>query len=523
MSALPIRPADQIVVGLGFLLLIVIGLLCARRSQTAEGYFLAGRSMPGWAVGFSMMATIVSSMTFLALPAFAFGESNWRNCLAHFTYIPAIVIAIFLFIPFYRRSRVSSAYEYLERRFGLWARLYAAASFVLFQFFRTGIVLYAVSLAIQSMLQLEADCLPWIICIAGTIVSIYTIVGGLQAVIWTDVFQGIALIAGGFICFPIIVMQLPGGFGQLLQVAVEDDKFNLGSTELTLAGKTVWSYLLAEFVLFMQLLGTDQTNVQRYAAAKSDQAATRAATFGCLLAIPTWTYFLFVGTCLYVFVKVVPDTGLEGLTADEVFPRFILTQVPAGLAGFMLTGLFASAMSTLDSSINAVAATVTIDFYKRLWSRQRDSRHYALVGKMISLLFSIAMISTACAIYYTRSSETLDDLQRTLLSIFSGGLLGLFLLGFLTLRVDGRSALVATIVTTFSVGGWLWVDSAVADCFFPFRKVQMPDKLWVGTLANTLLFALAYGASWIVVNRHDRPLNGLTIWTTTKQHPATEE
>ena len=511
MPELPLRMLDQIVIGLGFVLLLIIGGVCSRRGQTDEGYFLAGRSMPGWAVGFSMMATIVSSMTFLALPAFAFGEGNWKNCLSLFTYLPAILVAIYLFIPFYRGSRVSSAYEYLERRFGLWARLYAAGGFVLFHFFRTGLVLYAVSLAITSIFQMDKGSVPQVIVLAGLLVSAYTIIGGLQAVIWTDVVQGIALIVGGLLCLPIIVWQLPEGFGQIFSVAQSDNKFDLGSTDFTFSGQTLWAYIFAEGMLFLQFLGTDQTNVQRYCAARGDRAASRAVVIGCCLAIPTWLYFLFLGTCLYVFVKVVPGSGLAGLDPDQVFPRFILTHVPAGVAGFVLTGLLASAMSTLDSSINAVAATFTTDFYKRLWDGGRDARHYAIVGKLVSLLFSVVMIATACAIYYARASQTLDDLQRMLLSVLSGGLLSLFLLGFLTRRVESMAALVAVGATVVCISGWLMIDFSMARGFLPAAK--LPDKFWMSTFANALMFGVGYGASLLIGSRHDRDLTGLSVWT----------
>lgn len=522
MTGLPIRLADQIVIGIGFVLLLIIGGLCSRRSQTDEGYFLAGRSMPGWMVGFSFMATIVSSMTFLALPAFAFGDGNWQNFLSHFTYILAIMVAIYLFIPFYRASRVSSAYEYLERRFGLWARMYAAAAFVLFHFFRTGLVLYAVSLAITSILQLDDKSLPMIVVVAGVLVSAYTIIGGLRAVIWTDVLQGVALIGGGLVCVPVIVSQLPGGFEQLLSVAMENNKFDMGSAEWTFKSKTIWAYVFAEFMLFMHMLATDQTCVQRYAAAESDKAASRAAIIGCCLAIPTWCYFLFLGTCLYVLVDVVPDTGLERLKSDEIFPRFILTHVPPGFAGLVLTGLLASAMSTLDSSINAVAATITTDFYKRLWVKGRDAGHYANVGKLVSLLFSVVMISTACAIHYARANEMLDDVQRMLLSVVSGGLLGLFLLGFVTRRVDSRAALVAVLTAVAFVVGWLVLDTVPVRTAFPKIAQAMPHKFWVSTFANLLLFGVGYGVSLFIGSRNDRDLNGLTIWSTDRRAIASQ-
>lgn len=511
--------ADQIVIGLGFVLLLVIGGVCSLRGRTDEGYFLAGRSMPGWVVGFSMMATIISSMTFLAIPAFAFGDGNWKNCVAHFMYVPAILVAIYLFIPLFRGTHVSSAYEYLERRFGLPTRMYAAGCFVLFHLFRTGIVLYAVSLAIRSIFKIDDEAIPHIILEAGLLVSAYTIVGGLQAVIWTDVVQGIALIIGGLLCLPIIVSQLPGGFGQLFSVAVADNKFELGSTAFTLGEKTLWAYILAEGMVFLHMLGTDQTNVQRYCAARSDKDASRAAVIGCCLAIRTWTYFLFLGTCLYVFVKVVPDSGLQGLDPDQVFPRFILNEVPPGVAGFVLTGLLASAMSTLDSSINAVSATLTTDFYKRLWVTDRDARHYANTGKLISLLFSIFMITTACGIYYARASETLlDDLQRTLLSVLSGGLLGLFLLGFVTRRVDSRAALIAIFVTVAGIAAWLLVDSGMTEGLIPGLADRLPDKYWLSTFANLLMFGIGYGASLVIGSRSDRDLKGLTVWSTSANH-----
>lgn len=512
MPGLDIRIADQIVIGVGFVLLVVIGAVCSRASKTDEGYFLAGRSVPSWALGFSLMATIVSSMTFLALPAFAYGDANWRNCLAIFTYIPASLVAVSLFIPLYRAAHVISAYEYLERRFGLWARAYAAAVFVLFHFFRTGLVLYTVSLAIQSILQLEDEALPTIIIAGGLLVSLYTVVGGLKAVIWTDVFQGIAFIGGGLICLPVIVSQLSGGFAELFSVAAADNKFDLGSFEFTLTEKTTWAYMLAEFLIFMHLLGTDQTNVQRYCAAASDKGASRAAVIGCCLAVPTWTYFLFLGTSLYVFVKTVPGTGLEGLAADQIFPRFILTQIPAGFAGFVLSGLLASAMSTLDSSINATAATVTTDFYKRLWVKDRDPRHYANVGKLVSLLFSAAMITIASGIHLFRASETLDDLQRTLLSVLGGGLLSLFLLGFVTLRVDSRAAFIATLTTIVSIGGWLFLDTPLGIHLFPNLAEAMPDHFWVSAFANCVLFGVGYGISVLIGSRHRKDLAGLTVW-----------
>ena len=206
-----LRWPDIVVIGLNFLLLVGIGIYCSRKNVSSEAYFLAGRNMPGWVVGFSLMATIVSSMTFLALPGFTYKE-NWRYMPSHFTYLIAVWLAVLFFMPLFRRGHVRSAYEYLERRFGTWARLYAAGGFVLFQMFRLGVILYAVCLPIETM---SGFSMPWVILFFGIVVASYTILGGLEAVIWTDFIQGIALIVGGLICIPIIIGLLPGGTDQL--------------------------------------------------------------------------------------------------------------------------------------------------------------------------------------------------------------------------------------------------------------------------------------------------------------------
>ena len=201
-----LRWPDLVVIGFNFLVLVGIGVYCARKNVSSEAYFLANRSMPGWVVGVSLMATLISSMTTLAIPGFTYKE-DWRYMPAQFTYLIAVWLAVLFFMPLFRRGHFRSAYEYLERRFGTWARLYAAAGFVLFQMFRLGVILYTVCLPIETMRGIS---LPWIILFFGIAVATYTILGGLEAVIWTDLIQGIALMAGGLVCLPIIIGLLPG-------------------------------------------------------------------------------------------------------------------------------------------------------------------------------------------------------------------------------------------------------------------------------------------------------------------------
>ena len=503
-----LRSADLLVILLNLGALIAIGIYTSRKSQSSDAYFLANRSMPGWVVGISLMATIISSMTFLAMPGFAY-QQDWRYIPGHMTYLIANGAALFLFMPFFRAGRFRSAYEYLEHRFGRWARLYAAAGFILFQMFRLGVILYAVSLAIETLSGLS---LPWIIVIFGVLVAFYTTAGGLEAVIWTDVLQGFALVGGGLLCVPIVAGLLPGGFEQILVEAQAADKFSVGSTAFSWTEKTLWVNTLLYFFLFLQILSTDQMTVQRYSAMKTDRDARTGVILGGFSTVGVWLYFTFVGTSLYVFYNHFPTSALEGLQPEQVFPYFILTQMPAGLAGLIISGLLAAAMSTLDSSINASSATVTTDFYRRFFAPNREERHYVTVGRWLSVFFGAIMIGAALLIYFTRT-QTLMDLQSLIMSILSGGLLGLFLLGFLTRRVGSRAALGATLTVLLLICVWVFVGSEAGARLWPTLNALFPDRFWIIVLANLLLLGLGYLISFFLREDPDRDLTNLTIWT----------
>lgn len=502
------RLADLIVIGLNLVVMVCIGVYCARKSKSSDAYFLAGRNMPGWVVGLSMMATIVSSMTFLATPGFTYAE-NWRYVPPLFTYLLASIPGLFLFMPLFRKGNFQSAYEYLEKRFGTWARLYAGAAFVLFQMFRLGVILYAVCLPIETMTGFS---LPWIIVIFGVLVASYTIAGGLEAVIWTDMIQGFALILGGLICLPIIFNMVPGGFEQIIGEAYADGKLSIGSTALNFSEKTVWIMVLMHLFHFTQYMCVNQMTIQRYAAIKTSKEAKKGIVLSAVTTVMVWVFFSFIGTALYVLYKHSPRPELETMLPEQVYPFFILSHVPAGVAGFVMSGLLAAAMSTLDSSINASASAVTTDFYRRLIAPSKREQHYVSFGRWISGGFGVVMIMLALVIHFTRT-ETLQDLQATLISVMSGGLLGLFLLGFLTKRVDSKSASIATIWTVLGVFLWLFFDSEIGRQISPGISHILPDKFWIIVLANSFLFLLGIGISCLSGRRALRDLTDLTVWT----------
>ena len=502
------RWPDLLVILISLGVMVAIGVYCARRTSSADGYFLAGRNMPGWVVGFSMMATIISSMTFLAIPGSTFHE-DWRFMPAHFLYFIPAAVAYAVFMPFFRRGHIRTAYEYLELRFGAWARVYGAVAFLFYHMFRTGIILYVVSLAFQRMSGLE---LPYVICFFGVLVAAYTIAGGLQAVIYTDLLQGIALIVGGLICTPIVAMSLDGGMGQIFSEAAADGKFSVGSLAFSLDEKTMWVIILVYQFQFLQLVCTDQSMVQRYLSMKTDREARQGFVLGTILTVPVWLYFAFIGTALYVFYKNFPTTALDGAEPEEVFPYFILTQVPAGVAGFVIAGLLAAAMSTLDSSINASAGTLTNDFYRRFLPTDRDERYYLRLGRWFSVLFSIVMIGVALLIHFMRT-ETLMDVQTVVYPVVSAGLLSLFLLGFLTVRVGSPPALIATVLTVLLVAGWVVLTTEWGQQSYPAVAARLPNKFWIGVVPHVFLFAVGYLLSLVLRRNPDQDLGNLTIWT----------
>ena len=224
------------------------------------------------------------------------------------------------------------------------------------------------------------------------------------------------------------------------------------------------------------------------------------------------TCYAFVGTALYVLYQQFPEPAVANVLPEQVFPYFILTRVPAGIAGFVIAGLLSAAMSTLDSSINASAATVTNDFYRRLMAPDRSEAHYLKVGRWLSAVFGVIMISLALMIHFTRT-QSLMDLQTLMISIMGGGLLGLFLLGFLTRRVDSRVALIATACTVPSVCIWVFADSETGQRLVPSLAQVLPDKFWISILSNVFIFALAYGLSLLLTGRRKKDLTDLTIWT----------
>jgi SSS family solute:Na+ symporter len=518
MDNVVLRPLDLFVILCFLAVCIGIGVYCARRSKSADSYFLAGRKMPGWVVGFSLMATLISSMTFMASPGFAYVK-DWRYMPNSFLFIIPIMLGMMIFMPIFRRANISSAYEYLERRFGRWARVYAGVGYILMQIARLGLILYTVSLAVHVMLGPNLGntiTMDWVIIILGVVVAVYTIAGGLEAVMWTDLLNGFSLMIGGLICLPIVLSKVPGGLGEVFSVAQANGKLIPKEIlEFSFSKETVWMLIMP--MIFNGLWCTEQTTVQRYIAPKTEKEAKKAMLVSFFTVVPVWVYFTFIGTAIFVFYQANPNPliGEIAKEPEKILPFFILTQVPTGLAGFVIAGLIAAATSSLDSSINACASTLTNDFYRITHEQDKNERHYLVFGRWASVAFAAIMILLALFIHWTRT-RTVQDIQAILGQVLTAGLFALFMAGLITRRIGNKAALAATICTVVTACVWLFLDSAYGHQLFPGIAAHLPVMFWFGSLLNIQLFLLALIFSRLFKGQDKKDIQNLSLFTMDK-------
>jgi SSS family solute:Na+ symporter len=416
-----------------------VGVYFATRNKSTEDYFLGSRSFPGWAIGLSMLGTSISSVTFLALPAAAF-VLDYRNIVPNLMLPFVAVAAIFIFIPIFRKGRITSAFEYLETRFGHLIRLYASLSFIVLQLLRLSTVLYLVSIPVAI---LTGQSIILVIVVGGIFIGFYTVLGGFEAVIWTDVVQTLILLLGGILCFISIMTALPEGLSQIFEIGSANDKFSIGPIKWGLNERTFFVMAIMGLIGFTTEYSSNQNVVQRYLAAKSMREARKATLLCAIMSVPMWLLFFFLGTCLFVYYKVYPSATVSDMNADQVLPYFILTKIPSGVAGLIVAACLAAAMSSLDSSINSIATIFTVDVLKRYLAKGASDAYYLSKAKLISIAAGILMIAGAIGFHYIKR-ESMVDLGFILNSVFGGCVLGIYMLGFFAPKVGYNAILTGT-------------------------------------------------------------------------------
>ncbi len=484
---------DHAVLIIYVLAVVAFGAVFYRRAKSAEGFTSAHHRLPGWVVGLSIFGTYLSSISFLALPGKAYA-SNWSAFAFSLSLPIAAYVASRWFVPLYRSSEDISAYAYLERRFGVWARLYAATFYLLTQLARMGTIMFLVALALERLTGWD---IITIIIVTGMLVTLYTVIGGIEAVIWTDAMQSVILTLGALACVLLLVFNMPEGPGQLFSIAQNAQKFSLGSFAADLTAPTFWVIFIYGVVINLQNFGIDQSYVQRYHTAKSTRAAQQSVWIGALIYIPVSLMFLFIGSALFSFYAaqpgLLPGTLKSAAVADRIFPYFIVTNLPHGITGLLIAALFAAAMSSIDTSMNSSATILMSDVYKRFIKPAANDKQCLRFLRTATIILGV--LGTAMALLMISIKNALDT-WWILAGIFSGGMLGLFLLAALSRRARSPQAIIGMVI------GLLVIIWAVFS--------QKWGVSWANPLhgfMTTVIGTLAIFLTGIVLSRHKQRMS----------------
>lgn len=472
--------ADLVIFIVYLLGIVVFGASFYNRERTSADYSTGSGTLPAWAIGLSIFATFVSSISFLALPGIAF-LSNWNAYVFSLSIPVAIFMAIKFFIPLYRKVGSPSAYTYLEERFGPWARMYVASFWLLTQVMRVAVILYLLALPMYVILEWDMRI---IILITGISVMIYSIMGGIKAVIWTDAIQAIILITGALVSLGIIMFSLPEGPLQYFEVAHQHGKFSLGNFGLNLTESTFWVVFIYGIFINLQNYGIDQNFIQRYMSARDEKEAKSSAFGGGLLYVPVSLLFFMIGTGLFVYYHVFPEAlpaeFNESGMSDSVFPYFIVNVLPVGITGLLIASVFAAGMSTISTSLNSGATVILTDFYTRIKKKVSEKEKV----RVLYIASAIICILGIFISFFIIRVESALDIWWNLAGIFSGGMLGLFMLGYFSRKVSNVPAIIGVVIGLLVI---IWMSLSPVYFTGGLESYQNPLHSYLTIVIGTLV------------------------------------
>ena len=488
-------------IGIYLLSMIGVGIYFSRKNNSSEQFTTASGQIPGWALGLSFYATFLSAITFLGDPGKSFG-SNWNPFVFSLSIPLAALVATKLFVPFYRNGVAISAYSHLEERFGAWARTYAMVCFIMTQLARMGTIFYGLALTINALTGIQLEL---IILVSGLVIIFYTVLGGMEAVIWTEVIQAILKTLGALLILALIINQI--GMADVLAIGQRDAKFSLGSFAPDVTTSSFWVILAYGFFINLTNFGIDQNYIQRYHTAKNTQDAAKSIWLCVAYYVPVSFLFFFIGTALYAYYDLNPaliadlkqQVALEknmsiGMLkasdyGDRVLPYFMKTQIPKGLLGLLLAALLSAGMSTMSSGMNSSATVFLKDIYLRYFqpdlTPQKQLRVLLIatvVMGCLGILFGISMIGV----------KSLLDVWWKLSGIFAGGMLGIFLLGFLAKHVTNGAAKIAAVVGVIVIA-WMSFKDVLPTAY----QSPLDGKLTVVVGTLTILFVGISAQFWM--------------------------
>lgn len=483
---------NQVVLVAYLLGMVALGYYFMKRENGADDFFKGGGRIPWWAAGISIYATMLSAITYMAYPAKAFA-TDW-------TYYPMLVTILLVsfpviryYLPFFRRLQVTSAYEYLEQRFNATIRLMASALFIVFMVARMALVLYLPSLALTAVTGIDIY-----ICIVlmAVITILYCTMGGVEAVVWGDVVQGFILVGGAVLAVVYLVVGTEGGVNGFWTIATADDKFRLFDWSLSYKSATFWVIIIGGMANNLISYTSDQTVIQRYLTTKDEKAARRSILMNGVMSVFVSIVFFVIGAGLYTYFKTHPaEMDFTMTKNDIIFPFYIMSKLPAGVAGLLIAAIFSATMSTISSNINSVATAFSIDFYKR-YRPSADSRKLLFCARTSSLVAGFVGMLIAL-LMATWDIISLLDFFQEILGLLSSGLGGLFLMGIFFPRIGGKAAL------------WGFLSGVCA--VFLTKYFTEASFLLYGAIGLVVSVMVALLISFVL--KEARPADGLT-WKT---------
>jgi SSS family transporter len=465
-----------------------LGLWIGRRQKSANDYFIAERSIPWWAVMFSVVASETSALTFISIPGLAYA-TNLGFLQVVTGYILGRIVVALVLLPRYYKGELVTAYTLLEKRFGLATRRFTSIVFMVTRAVADSVRVFATAIPIALILEgtvPSSYVKPLAILILGILTIIYTYKGGMKAVVWTELLQASVYILGG-ISAVVLLGQLAGGWGHIVDVASLSGKLKLLDFDMTLSKPhTVWAGLIGGAFLSMASHGADQLIVQRLLTARSLRDAQKAIIGSGFVVFAQFTLFLFVGIGLFVLYG-----GKTFATPDSIFPTFILEHMPPGLVGLILAAILAATMSTHSGAINSLAAATTHDIYLPLTGRNQNDDATLRFGKLSALVWGVVL--TGGALLYKEQGTPVVVVALSIASFTYGALLGGFFLGILWRRAIQRDAIlgmaVAIVVMSFIVFAkqLLPVLPSMTGTLTKFSRIAWPWYVLIGTSITMLV------------------------------------
>lgn len=459
-------PLDYAIVVLYLAGVTVAGILIAGRQRSSRDYFLGGKQMAWWAVGFSIVASETSTLTFISVPGLAY-RSDMHFLQLVFGYFIGRLLVSLVFIPAYYRGDLETAYDFLGKRFGLPLRTFTSSVFIVTRVLASGVRLFATAIPVHLITGLDYAAS---ILIIGGFTLAYTYAGGLKAVVAMDVVQLFIYLSGAVASMALILHALPNGWQDVVHFAtlggrnkfeVFNPSFGTGVVDFFSSPYTLAGGLLGGTFLTMASHGTDQLLVQRLLGCKSTRESQKALMLDAGFILVQFAFFLILGLCLFAFYGGTPFQQLGLSSSDEIFPKFIVEQLPAGLAGLLIAGVLASAMGTLSSSISSLASSSFLDIF-RAWTRglSMDQAREVRWSRLLTLFWGVVLAGGA--MLFTDSTNPVVELGLKIASFTYGGLLGVFFLGLLFSRTNQLDAMIGFAA---GIGAMIWVLRATTIDF----------------------------------------------------------